>query len=117
AALLGDLEPFLQQQLADLEQRHGVTLPLTTAAVGEEMSTLDALLELPPAGCPAGWGLADGASSAAPCPSRLLIAAPDLLRITDDPGAAHARSPGEPDRLEPLCFSPGHSTASSRWMN
>lgn len=49
AALLGDLEPFLQQQLADLEQRHGVTLPLTTAAVGEEMSTLDALLELPPA--------------------------------------------------------------------
>ncbi|MEB3265811.1 MAG: hypothetical protein VKN13_04275 [Cyanobacteriota bacterium] len=49
AAVLGDLEPFVQQQLADLEQRHGVALPLSTAAADAGLTSLDSLLELSPA--------------------------------------------------------------------
>jgi hypothetical protein len=49
-ALLGDAESFLQQQLASLQQRHGVALPLSTASSAEAgLASLDALLSLPEA--------------------------------------------------------------------
>jgi hypothetical protein len=48
AAMLGAAEPVLRQQLADLRQRHGLALPLTTAAADGGLASLDSLLELPP---------------------------------------------------------------------